>query len=122
MLIKDCLKIHFHGQVSNLSALYSRAEYLLLPSDSESFSCVVLESMAYVCHPIVFDYPSSPIVIPSPRLGTRVRRRSCWAYARAVADAIDTGRTNREEMDNVAQHLSQFDMDKLVFQWLALLE
>ena len=115
-------RVHFHGQVSNLSALYSRAEYLLLPSDSESFSCVVLESMAYGCHPIVFDYPSSPIVIPSPRLGTRVRRRSCWAYARAVADAIDTGRTNREEMDNVAQHLSQFDMDKLVLQWQALLE
>lgn len=115
-------RVRFHGQVSNLAPLYSRAEYLLLASDSESFSCVVLESMAYGCHPIVFDYPSAPIVIPNPQLGTRVKRHSCRAFARTVANAISSGVTNRDVMHKVAEHLSQFDMDKLVLQWLALLE
>lgn len=115
-------RVHFHGQVRDLASLYSRAEYLLLPSDCESFSCVVLESMAYGAHPIVFDYPSAPIVIPNARLGTRVRRHTSQALARAISDAIDTGRNNSQEMENVAQHLSQFDIDKLVLQWQALLE
>lgn len=115
-------RVRFHGQVSNLAPLYSRAEYLLLASDTESFSCVVLESMAYGCHPIVFDYPSAPIVIPDAQLGTRVAKHSAAALACAITGAISTGVSNRDVMQKVAEHLRQFDMDKLVDHWQALLE
>lgn len=115
-------RVHFHGQVSNLDSLYSRAEYLLLASDCESFSCVVLESMAYGCHPIVFDYPSAPIVIPDSQLGTRVKRHSLRAFTRAITNAISTGVSNRNIMYKIDKHLSQFDIDKLAYEWQLLLE
>ncbi len=114
-------RVRFHGHVENVEALYNRAEYLVLPSKHESFSCVVLESMAYGCHPIVFDYPSAPVVIPSTKLGTRIKH-STKALAKAMAEVISTNTSNQHNMDEIAAHLSQFNMDKLVLEWQALLE
>ena len=114
-------RVCFHGQVNNVTQLYQRAEYLLLASDCESFSCVVLESMAHGCHPIVYDYPSAPIVIPSPRLGTRVHKHTPGTLAKAISRAISSGISNKNELPRVTEHLSQFDMEKLGEQWQALL-
>lgn len=114
-------RVFFHGQIDNVEPLYNRAEYLLLASDSESFSCVVLESMSCGCHPIVFDYPSAPIVIPNSRLGTRVKKHSVGAFANAISDAINSNVSNRDVMQEVANHLNQFDMNHLVHEWQDLL-
>ena len=109
-------RVRFHGHVENVGALYNRAEYLVLPSKHESFSCVVLESMAYGCHPIVFDYPSAPVVIPNSRLGTRIKHST-----KALAKAIQTNTSNQHNMDEIAEHLASFDMNKLSNEWQALL-
>lgn len=114
-------RVHFHGQVSNVELLYQRAEYLLLASDCESFSCVVLESMAHGCHPIVYDYPSAPVVIPSPLLGTRVHKHSPSVLAKVISRAISSGVSNKNELPRVAEHLSKFDKEKLGEQWQKLL-
>lgn len=115
-------RVYFHGHVSDVSPLYERAEYLLLASSHESFSCVVLESLVYGCHPIVFDYPSAKIVIPAPRIGTRIKQHSAKALANAISKAIQTGQSNKDHMEEVAAHLSKFDMNKLVDEWQHLLE
>ncbi|MDO5464188.1 MAG: glycosyltransferase [Akkermansia sp.] len=115
------LRVQFHGHVEDVGSLYNRAEYLVLPSKHESFSCVVLESMAYGCHPIVFDYPSAPVVIPNSRLGTRIKH-STKALAKAMSKAIQTNTSNREHMEEVAAHLASFDMKRLANEWLALLD
>lgn len=114
-------RVQFLGHVENVGALYNRAEYLVLPSKHESFSCVVLESMAFGCHPIVFDYPSAPVVIPNSRLGSRINH-STKALAKAMSKAIQYHTSNREHMDEIAAHLASFDMNKLVNEWQALLE
>lgn len=115
-------RVHFHGHVSDVAPLYERAEYLLLASSHESFSCVVLESLVYGCHPIVFDYPSAKIVIPSPQIGTRIKQHSTKALANAISKAIQTGKSNENHMEEVASHLSKFNMNKLVDEWQHLLE
>lgn len=115
-------RVHFHGHVTNVVTLYERAEYLILASSHESFSCVVLESMAYGCHPIVFDYPSAKIVIPSHHIGTRIKRHSIKSLAHAISEAILTKRSNENHMEEVTTHLNQFNMDKLVNEWEFLLE
>ena len=114
-------RVKFHGHVENVGALYNRAEYLVLPSEHESFSCVVLESMAYGCHPIVFDYPSAPVVIPNSRLGTRIKH-STKALAKAMSKAIQTNTSNREHMEEVAAHLATFDIEKIAPNWESLIE
>lgn len=114
-------RVQFHGHVENVGALYNRAEYLVLPSKHESFSCVVLESMAYGCHPIVFDYPSAPVVIPNSRLGTRIKH-STKALAKAMSKAIQTNTSNQEHMEEVAAHLASFDIEKIAPNWESLLE
>ena len=113
-------RVQFHGHVENVGPLYNRAEYLVLPSKHESFSCVVLESMAYGCHPIVFDYPSAPVVIPNSRLGTRIKH-STKALAKAMSKAIQTNTSNQHNMDEIAEHLASFDMNKLSNEWQALI-
>ena len=115
-------RVHFLGHVSDVAQLYERAEYLILASTYESFSCVVLESMAYGCHPIVFDYPSAKIVIPSHRIGTRIKRHSIKSLAHAISEAILTKRSNENHMEEVAKHLAQFNIDKLATEWQLLLE
>lgn len=114
-------RVQFHGHVENVGALYNRAEYLVLPSKHESFSCVVLESMAYGCHPIVFDYPSAPVVIPNSRLGTRIKH-STKVLAKAMSKAIQTNTSNREHMEEVAAHLATFDIEKIAPNWESLIE
>ncbi len=114
-------RVHFHGHVENVAALYNRAEYLVLPSKHESFSCVVLESMVYGCHPIVFDFPSATVVIPNARLGTRIKH-STRELAKAMTKVIQNHISNHSHMDEVAEHLSTFDMNKLANEWQALLD
>lgn len=114
-------RVHFHGHVENVGALYNRAEYLVLPSKHESFSCVVLESMVYGCYPIVFDFPSAPVVIPNARLGTRLKH-STRALAKAMSKAIQNHTSNQYHMDEIAEHLASFDMNKLANEWQALLD
>ena len=114
-------RVQFLGHVENVGALYNRAEYLVLPSKHESFSCVVLESMAFGCHPIVFDYPSAPVVIPNSRLGSRINH-STKALAKAMSKAIQYHTSNREHMDEIAAHLASFDIEKIAPNWELLLE
>ena len=114
-------RVHFHGHMENVASLYNRAEYLVLPSKHESFSCVVLESMVYGCHPIVFDFPSATVVIPNARLGTRIKH-STRALAKAMTKAIQNHTSNQSHMDEIAEHLASFDMNKLANEWQALLD
>ena len=118
---KKIPRVTFHGHVENIEELYNKAEYLCLPSSHESFSCVVLESMAYGCHPIVFDYPSAPVVIPNARLGTRIKH-STRALAKAMSTAIKNNTSNRHNIDEISKHLAGFDINKLSNEWQLLLK
>ena len=121
-LKRNIPRVHFHGHVTEIRDLYNRAEYLILASDCESFSCVVLESEACGCHPIVFEYPSASVVIPDAAIGTRVQKHTASALAKAISNAIQSKTTNRHIMADVALHMETFNMNKLVREWQALLE
>ncbi len=115
-------RVHFHGHVTDVANLYKRAEYVILASDCESFSCVVLEGLAHGCYPIVYEYPSVPVVLPHPSLGSVVRRHSVKNLAKAISQAIERGATNKDHMDTVARHLRSFEPDKILPHWQTLLE
>ena len=119
---RDIPRVHFLGRISDVNALYNRAEHLILASDSfESFGCVVIESLTYGCYPIVIDYPSAKVVIPSPQIGIRIHKRSSRELAKAIDYALSTNASNRNNMEAVTQHLESFNMDKLVLEWQDLL-
>ena len=115
-------RVHFHGHVKDVKPLYNRAEYVLLASDCESFSCVVMEGFLHGCYPIVFDYPSAPVVIPDAGIGTIVKYHSVSALAKAISKALDNGRTNQHNLPVIEKHLSQFSMNKLASPWEELLQ
>ena len=114
-------RVHFHGRISDVNSLYNRAEYFLLASDCESFGCVVVESLAYGCYPIIMDYPSAKVVIPDSRIGIRLKKHSSTELAKALDYAISNNITNRYNMDAITRHLESFNMEKLVMEWQALL-
>ena len=115
-------RVHFHGHVTEVKPLYERAEYVLLASDCESFSCVVLEGYLHGCYPIVFGYPSAPIVIPDAKLGTIVKSHTSSALARAISRSITNGVSNRQNLAAIRHHLSQFETTKLSAEWHELLQ
>ena len=115
-------RVHFHGHVKDVASLYNRAEYVLLASDCESFSCVVMEGFLHGCFPIVFDYPSAPVVIPDSRIGTIVKAHSVSALAKAMRKALDSGCTNQHNIQIIDKHLNQFSMNRLVSSWVDLLQ
>ena len=115
-------RVHFHGHVKEVTPLYERAEYVLLASDCESFSCVVLEGYLHGCYPIVFGYPSAPIVIPDATLGTIVKNHTSSALARAISRSITNGVSNRQNLAAIRQHLRQFETAKLAAEWHELLQ
>lgn len=115
-------RVHFHGHVTEVKPLYERAEYVLLASDCESFSCVVLEGYLHGCYPIVFGYPSAPIVIPDAKLGTIVKSHTASALARAISRSITNGVSNRHNLAAIRHHLSQFETTKLGTEWHELLQ
>ena len=114
-------RVRFLGHVTEIRDLYNRAEYFLLASDCESFGCVVVESLAYGCYPIIMDYPSAKVVIPDSRIGIRLKKHSSTELAKALDYAISNNITNRYNMDAIARHLESFNMEKLVMEWQALL-
>ena len=115
-------RVQFHGHVKDVKTLYNRAEYVLLASDCESFSCVVMEGFLHGCYPIVFDYPSAPVVIPDSGIGTIVKYHSVSALTKAISKALDRGHTNRHNLPILEKHLNRFSMDKLAPTWEKLLQ
>ncbi len=114
-------RVSFLGRISDVTDLYNRAEYLVLASDSESFGCVIVESLVYGCHPIVMDFPSASVVIPGKQIGTRIENHSASALAKALDKAISSGVSNKNNMKAVAEHLEAFDISRLVVEWQTLL-
>ena len=115
-------RVQFHGQIQDVRPLYNRAEYVLLASDCESFSCVVMEGFLHGCYPIVFDYPSAPVVIPDAGIGTIVKYHRVSALAKAISKALDRGHTNRHNLPILEKHLNRFSMYKLAPTWEKLLQ
>lgn len=115
-------RVHFHGHVEDVETLYKRAEYVLLASDCESFSCVVLESFLHGCYPIVFDYPSVSVVIPHDKMGAIVKQHTAKALAQAIRNAITNGLSNKHNIEAIDLHLSQFDITRLTASWQKLLQ
>lgn len=115
-------RVHFHGHVTDVESLYNRAEYLLLASDCEALPCVLQEALTYGCHPIIFDYPSAEVIIPSPSLGSRIKRHTVRALSREITEAIAANRSNASHLKEIEEHLSRFNTDQVLACWTSLLE
>lgn len=115
-------RVHFHGHVTDVESLYNRAEYLLLASDCEALPCVLQEALTYGCHPIIFDYPSAEVIIPSPSLGSRIKRHTVRALSREITEAIAANRSNASHLKEIEEHLSRFNTDQILACWTSLLE
>ena len=115
-------RVIFHGQVKDVAPLYNRAEYLVLASDCESFSCVVVESLMYGCYPIVFDYPSAELVLNSYKLGYAIDKHTVSSLATSLDSAIKTTLSNKNNLEIIKKHVNTFSLDGITDLWINLFE
>ena len=115
-------RVHFHGHVEDVKPLYNRAEYVLLASDCEALPCVLQEALTFGCYPIIFDYPSSPIVISNNRIGTIIKRHTVNALANNIHNALKNRISNRHNLPFLHEHMQQFSIDMILPAWLKLLQ
>ena len=113
--------VHFLGNVHDPTSLYRRATLLLLPSDYESFSMVLLEALSFACYPIVYSFPALPLLLARSEWGTILPQHSHKDMAQAIRRAIDSGLTNLTRQGEIHQHLRQFALPVILNQWEHLL-
>lgn len=113
--------VRFLGNVQEPAELYRKATLLVLPSDYESFSMVVLEGLSFACFPIVYDFPALSQLLIKPEWGISLPRHHPHALATALRRAIAEKLTNLPHQKDIHIHLKRFALPTILNQWEQLL-
>lgn len=84
-------RTHFLGSVQNVSALYSEALALLLPSRQEGISNVLLEAMSWGVPPVVSDIPGNRLLVEDGVTGLVVPVNDAAALAQKTLLLLGDG-------------------------------
>lgn len=109
--------VQFIGRINSVHEEYANARYLLLASDSESFSLVLLESLCYGCYPIIFDFPAAQLVLPDPRWGSRLKRKTVQCMVSEMRRCIINGINNTNCRREIFSHLRKFEVQEVGEKW-----
>lgn len=112
--------ITFVGKRDDIFKFYKKAKISVVTSWSESWSMVVIESMAYGCLPIVYDtYESIHDIIKNRGNGI-----ICEPNPKALATEINKYIEDKESRENMTleayKSLDRFSVEKTVDLWEAL--
>lgn len=118
------LRLHsvcFTGSLNRPDELYRRAALLILPSDYESFSMVVLEGLSFACFPIVYSFPAISQLLARPEWGIVLPRHHRKALTAAIREAIDRHLTNLPHQKDIHPYLKRFALPNILNQWEQLI-
>ena len=113
--------VRFLGNVQEPAALYRKAALLVLPSDYESFSMVVLEGLSFACFPIVYEFPALSQLLAKPDWGISLPQHHPHTLAMALRKAITEKLTNLPHQKDIHTHLKHFALPIILNQWEQLI-
>lgn len=102
--------IHFHGQLSNESAidLCRRSHCFILTSDFEGLPISLLEAMSVGCIPLVYNIESGiDDAIPSEKFGRKIEHGDTHAFAQAIKELSESPNILEEMALNTAKQASE---------------
>lgn len=113
-------RVHFVGQVRDLSPYLQAADVLLLPSDTEGLPGVAIEAGMTGIPVVATDVGWIREIVLDGRTGFLVPRGSVLELAKAVDKAIE----QRHTLGPVAREhcLAHFDIEQVARQWLDLVQ
>lgn len=111
----------FTGSLNRPDELYRRATLLILPSDYESFSMVVLEGLSFGCFPIVYAFPAISQLLLKPEWGMVLPQHHRKALTAAIQEAISRHLTNLPHQKDIHNHLKHFALPTILNQWEQLI-
>lgn len=105
--------VEFHGEVTDQNAIYAGLDVLVVASESEGLSMVIIEAMARGIPVVATDVGGNPTLVKPDLTGILV----AYGDARALADAMEALLTNREliaELGGKAQQMiaNDFSLQK----------
>jgi glycosyltransferase involved in cell wall biosynthesis len=105
--------VTFHGWLARpqLSAVYRRAHFVLLPSRSEGWPKVLSEGMAYGVLPVTSDVGSIPQILRGFRIGRALPVEDLNAFAAAIAGYVRAPETWKTEAHRAAEAARSFSYD-----------
>lgn len=112
-------RVEFKGLCNNLKDIYTRADLLLMTSDTEGFGMVLIEAMYYGVPCISFDCPVAPKEIIADA-GITVPAFDEQTYANDVISLLsDNQQLHKLQQKSIARARDYYT-DKIIQKWLAL--
>lgn len=115
-------RVHFVGPVTDTAGFLAQADIFALPSRYEGFPNALLEAMACGVPAVSFDSQGARAIVRDRVDGLLVPSGDVPAYAKALGalmdDAVERSRLGRA----ACEVRDRFAPDRVVAQWLAVLE
>lgn len=110
------------GQVEDMSELYRRAGFFVLPSRDEGFGMVLIEAMAYGRAVVSFDCKAGPkdIVLDGEN-GFLVPTEDWRGFAEKMRGLMESERLRRDMGQRAWQSLERFSLETVLDRWEELL-
>lgn len=113
--------IFFMGFEQDAQKIYSNADLLLCPSETEGFGMVLIEAMHYGVIPIAFDCPVSPRELID-NAGLTVECFNTESFGQIASDLLNDRDRMHGIQKNCLKRASQFYKHNVIEQWHRLLE
>lgn len=115
-------RVSFLGHQNDMKKIYEKSSILLLSSDFESFSMVLLEGLSNGCYPVIFDFPAAEQILAHDNWGTRLSDHSVEALSNAMCSAIKENRSNMSSFAEIREYLDMFSIENVGVMWNKLIQ
>lgn len=116
-------RCHLYGPIHDVKKEYLSSSIFLLPSRFEGFGLVIVESMASGVPVVSFDCENGPrSIITDGENGYLVPPFDINAYAEKVMYLMRNEELRKRLGSNALKSASQYDIDKVGFQWEQLFD
>ena len=116
-------RCHLYGPIHDVKKEYLSSSIFLLPSRFEGFGLVIIESMACGVPVVSFDCENGPrSIITDGENGYLVPPFDINAYAEKVMYLMRNEELRKRLGSNALKSASQYDIDKVGFQWEQLFD
>ena len=116
-------RCHLYGPIHDVKKEYLSSSIFLLPSRFEGFGLVIIESMACGVPVVSFDCENGPrSIITDGENGYLVPPFDINAYAEKVMYLMRNEELRKRLGSNALKCASQYDIDKVGFQWEQLFD
>lgn len=115
--------ITLKGITNNIQAVYDTAEFYVMSSRHEGFGMVLIEAQSRGLPIVSFDCPSGPAEIISNNIdGYLVENGNTNMLANRISRLIENESIRREFSDNALLSAEHFEPEKIMSQWMSLIE